>query len=169
MTNPDATEPDKGITFYRPEVYAPDESVGYLMRRILNLLSQQIDQHLESSGLTNAQWLPLLKLYTGKASTAAELARESMMDAGAMTRLIDRLEAKQLCQRVRSTDDRRIVRIELTDAGRAAARVIPGVLCDVQNAHLHGLTQGEWQTLKLLLQRVLGNALALQGIEGDPK
>ena len=148
--------------FYKPDNYQPDESVGYLMRRILSTVSQEVERELEPSGLTNAQWVPLLKLYMGIASTVAELARECMLDAGSMTRLLDRLETKGLVRRVRSNEDRRIVNLELTSEGRAAAKQIPATLCNVQNAHMRGFTIEEWHTLKAMLRRILDNALAIQ-------
>jgi DNA-binding MarR family transcriptional regulator len=148
--------------FYQPENYQPDESAAYLMRRILTLIAGQVDEALEPRGLTSAQWVPLLKLHMGEASTVAELARECKLDGGAMTRLLDRLEAKSLVARVRSSQDRRVVNLELTPEGRAAAKEIPAVLCNVQNAFLQGLTVEEWQQLKGLLSRILANGKALQ-------
>jgi DNA-binding MarR family transcriptional regulator len=149
-------------SFYKPEDYHPSESTGFLMKRIVNMVTAQIDRELEPSGLTNAQWVPLLKLHMGVGSTVAELARSCQLDAGSMTRLLDRLEAKGLVRRVRSSEDRRIVNIELTDEGTAAAKKIPAVLCGVQNSHLRGFTAEEWQTLKSLLRRVFDNASAIQ-------
>jgi DNA-binding MarR family transcriptional regulator len=149
--------------FYTPEDYRPDESAAYLMRRILTLMAAEVDEALEPQGLTSAQWVPLLKLHMGHASTVAELARECQLDAGAMTRLLDRLEAKGLIARVRSSEDRRVVNLELTKEGRDAARHIPKVLCKVQNAFLTGLNVEEWQQLKHLLQRILDNGTQLQG------
>jgi DNA-binding MarR family transcriptional regulator len=149
------------IDFYRADGYRPDDSVGYLMRRIISLVSQAIEREMEPAGLTNAQWVPLLKLYMGLASTVAELARECDLDAGSMTRLLDRLEGKQLVRRVRSSDDRRVVNIELTDAGREAAKGIPQILCSVQNAHLVGFSVDEWQILTGYLRRILDTAQTL--------
>jgi DNA-binding MarR family transcriptional regulator len=170
MTRQTASRPQRAAAerdtaapaFYRPDDYQPVESVGYLMRRILTMVSFEVDHELESTGLTSAQWHPLLKLYWGSASTVAELARECQLDTGAMTRLLDRLEAKGLLKRVRSSEDRRVVNLELTDEGREAASKIPAVLCGVQNAHLRGFTTEEWQTLKALLRRILDNATAIQ-------
>lgn len=148
--------------FYRAESYTPDDSVGYMMRRIISLVGQGVERELEPSGLTNAQWVPMFKLYMGCASTAAELARQCELDAGSMTRLLDRLEAKQLCSRIRSSDDRRVVNLELTESGRAAAQEIPRILCGVQNALLAGFSAEEWQTLKSYLRRMLDTAQTLQ-------
>jgi DNA-binding MarR family transcriptional regulator len=160
---PRAPRPAPPQAFYRPDNYDPEQSVAYLMRRILASASVEVERELEPSGLTNAQWVPLLKLYMGPGtSTVAELARGCQLDTGGMTRLLDRLETKGLVRRVRSSEDRRVVNLELTEAGRAAAKKIPSVLCGVQNAHMRGFTLQEWQTLKTLLRRVLDNAHEIQ-------
>ena len=158
-----------GTTFYSEENYKPDDSVGYMMRRIISLVGHGIEAELESTGLTNAQWVPLFKLYRGDASTVAELARICDIDAGSMTRLLDRLEAKGLCRRVRSCDDRRVVNIELTDAGRLAALDIPKALCSIQNAHLQGFSIEEWESLKGYLRRILVTAQDLHAARTGEK
>ena len=144
--------------FYRPDRYSADESVGYLMRRVLNGMAQATEQRLEPHGLTNAQWMPLFKLRLGAAQTVAEHARECQADAGAMTRMLDRLEAKGLCRRVRSTEDRRVVNIELTADGEQAADKVPPAIAEVLNGYLAGFTREEWEMLKSLLRRMIGNA-----------
>jgi DNA-binding MarR family transcriptional regulator len=152
------SESKKLASFYDPANYQPEESVGYLMRQILGMVAHSVEQELAHTELTNAQWIPLYKLYMGKASTVAELARESNLDAGATTRLLDRLEAKGFCKRVRSELDRRVVNIALTDAGRLAAQDIPRALSTVQNGHLAGFTPEEFEALKGYLRRILANA-----------
>jgi len=172
-------EPTQGacaaIAFYCADGYKPEESVGYLMRRVLALVGQEVERQLETSDLTSAQWVPLFKLSMGKVSTVAELARECHLDPGAMTRLLDRLEAKGLCRRVRSVADRRVVHIELTPVGIDAAAAIPAVLSRVQNAHLAGFSVEEFEALKGFLRRILDNAQTqaqtlppTQTISGDP-
>ena len=159
---PEAPESGQTTPFYSAQNYQTNESVGYMMRRIITHLAHGIDRELESSDLTNAQWVPLLKLHHGCGSTVAELARGCDLDAGSMTRLLDRLEAKQFCRRVRSVEDRRVVNIELTPEGTAAAQEIPKALSQVQNAMLAGFSLEEWQTLKAYLRRILDTVIALQ-------
>jgi len=148
--------------FYRPEHYHPQDSVAFLMRQTLAAMAAEVERRLEPCGLTSAQWVPLLMLHMGQASMVAELARQCHLDAGGMTRLLDRLEAKGLVRRVRSSADRRVVNLELTPEGREAAKGIPAILCGVQNASLQGFTEEEWHTLRRLLARMLANAQALQ-------
>jgi DNA-binding MarR family transcriptional regulator len=146
------------VNFYSAAGYSADESVGYLMKRVLMAIAQAADKRLEPQGITHAQWGPLFMLRSSRASTVAELARELQTDPGAMTRLLDRLETKGFCRRVRSTDDRRVVRIELTPEGQVAADKVPAELAEVMNAHLAGFSNVEWDQLKGFLQRMLDNA-----------
>ena len=122
--------------FYQAENYCVEESVGYLVNRLAQTVGREIDRRMVGLGLTDAQWKPMLLLYQGSCSTAADFSRIACHDTGAVTRLLDRLEAKGLVRRVRSAEDRRVVNLELTDAGHSAAKDIPGVLCNVQNALL---------------------------------
>jgi DNA-binding MarR family transcriptional regulator len=160
-----ASSPTAPPVFYRPDTLQPDESIGRLMRQIMSTMASQVDRELAPLGLTEAQWMPLLKLHLALASTSTELARECRTDAGATTRMIDRLEEKGFIQRTRSEQDRRVVNLELTAEGRGTAQHIPAVLCKVQNELLNGFTQAEFDTLKSLLRRMLANAKALASQE----
>ena len=154
-------------SFYKAEDYRPEDSLGYLMRQILGRLAHEIEHQLAHTDLTNAQWIPLFKLYRGQATPVAELARECNLDAGSMTRLLDRLETKGLCKRVRSETDRRVVNIELTSTGYKAASDIPEILSGVQNAHLAGFSAAEFENLRDYLRRILKNAQSIADHAND--
>jgi DNA-binding MarR family transcriptional regulator len=148
--------------FHKPETYRSEESVVHLMRRIVTAAGQSVESLMcEPGSPTYPQWVPLHKLHAGEAATVAELARECQLDTGAMTRLLDRLEAKDLCRRVRSMSDRRVVNIELTDEGRVAAEQMPHLICSVLNQCLAGFSSEEWEQLRGYLRRILDN---VQGI-----
>ena len=148
--------------FYSPESLRPDNSLGRLMKQVMQSLLQQIDRRLAVHDLTHAQWLPLYRIARGDCDTMAALARDQALDPGAMTRALDRLEAKGLVRRVRSLQDRRVVKLELTEAGRAASQHVPPVLSEVLNAHLAGFTEAEWRQLLGLLERMAVNGDALR-------
>lgn len=161
--------------FYTADAYCAEESVGYLMKRVMLSIASQVDKRLVAHDLTAAQWGPLMRMNlnmkNGETSTVAELARWASIDAGAMTRLLDRLEKKGLCRRTRSTDDRRVVQVELTAEGQAALVHVPAVLADVMNAHLAGFSEAEWKTLKSFLVRMVetGDALREMGDKPAPE
>ena len=151
-------------SFYSPSQYSPQQSVGYLMRKVLGSILSQADARLALHDVTYVQYLPLYKLLhcEAAAATVAALARELEVDAGAMTRALDRLEAKGLVQRERSNTDRRVVHLTLTPEGRTVAELVPGVLAEVLNGHLRGFSHAEWQQMLQLLQRMLANGDALR-------
>ncbi len=148
--------------FYRADTLHADNSLGLLFKRVLGSIAHEVDRRLAPNDLTHAQWVPLYKLYRGECATMAELARDLQMDPAAMTRALDRLEAKGLVTRERSQADRRVLTLTLSAEGRRIASVVPAALADVFNAHLAGFTQEEWATLIELLQRMLANGEALR-------
>jgi DNA-binding MarR family transcriptional regulator len=159
--------PGTSFPFYSAASLRPDNSVGLLMKRVMQSVLLQIDRRLAPLDLTHAQWLPLYKLSRGECGTMAALARDQALDPGAMTRALDRLEAKGLVHRERSLEDRRVVKLELTDAGRAVAAQVPAVLAEVLNMHLSGFTEAECLSLILLLQRMVANGDALREAAKD--
>ncbi|EHR70324.1 transcriptional regulator [Burkholderiales bacterium JOSHI_001] len=148
--------------FYKPDALQPEESLALLSKRVLHSIGQQVDRRLADSDLTHTQWVPLFFLSRRGPCTHNELARELQTDPGAVSRGLDRLEAKGLVTRERSTDDRRVVKLALTAAGSELAEAVPPVLADVMNAHLAGFKREEWRQLVDLLQRVLLNGEALR-------
>ncbi|MDA8522992.1 MarR family winged helix-turn-helix transcriptional regulator [Acidovorax sp. NCPPB 4044] len=136
-----------------------EQSVGYQMRRIVNLMASEVDHRMEPLGLTDAQWRPLLRLFLapGQESTVATLARGCQLDAGGMTRLLDRLETKGLCRRERSQEDRRVVNLALTDEGLTAAAQLPDLLMDVQGIALDGFSDAEAAQFRKYLARIHEN------------
>lgn len=155
--------------FYDGNDYKLDDSIGYLMRQIVATVSQITDERMAEYGLTDAQWKPLLMIQQGQCKTAAELSRMACSDAGAVTRMLDRVEAKGLVQRTRSAEDRRVINIGLTEEGCRTAALVPHVLADVLNAMLTGFTEAEALQLKGMLQRVLANARQLRDGDAAPQ
>ena len=74
-----------------------------------------------------------------------------------MTRMLDRLEAKDLIVRTRSTDDRRPVQLELTSNGERLAERLVAAIVKVLNRHLDGFSSDELELFKSFLRRMLAN------------
>ena len=147
--------------FYVPGQYKPEQSVGYLMNKVVSSFLLEADRRLASYDLTYVQWLPLYKLAQDEDITLASLSRDLQIDPAAMSRSLDRIESKGLIHRKRSLQDRRVVHLELSVEGREIAENVKGVLADVLNDHLEGFSVEEWTTMLGLLKRMLqiGDAL----------
>jgi DNA-binding MarR family transcriptional regulator len=134
-----------------------DDSIVGLLRRAAASIASQVGLRLQAHGLTHAQWLPLLLLQHKRASSNAELASILQIDHGAMTRTLDRLEAKGFCRRNRSARDRRVVDLELTAEGLRALERTPDLMDGINEELLQGFTRDEAELLRKLLKRILGN------------
>lgn len=70
-------------------------------------------------GLNVLEWYTLRALYDEDGLTASHLAAQVCRHPSSMTALLDRMEDKKLLRRQVDSEDRRSVRIYLTEAGRA--------------------------------------------------
>jgi MarR family transcriptional regulator, multiple antibiotic resistance protein MarR len=143
---------------YTPENWTMDESLGYLLTQVRGRMVAAIDAELAPLDITWAQWGILLQIANGKAETAAELCRNTGCDTGSTTRMLDRLEQKGLLRRERSTEDRRIVHLRLTEAGKELYPQLPEIALKVLNRHLNGFTRSELELFKSFLRRMIANA-----------
>jgi DNA-binding MarR family transcriptional regulator len=134
-----------------------EDNIARLLRRSAVCIASQVDLRLQPHGLTHAQWLPLLLLQYKQASTSAELASILQIDQGAMTRTLDRLEAKGFCRRSRSLDDRRVVNLELTAEGQRALDHAPELMSGMNASLLQGFSSHEVDLLRTFLRRILSN------------
>lgn len=158
MSHSDARPAEDSPDLYSAETWTMGESVGYLIHHLRGRLVAAIDAELAPLDITWAQWVTLLQIASGRAETAAGLCRLIAGDTGSMTRMLDRLEQKGLIHRERSAEDRRVVRLSLTDAGRELYPQLPAIAVKVLNHHLRGFTPEELETLKSLLRRMIANA-----------
>jgi len=143
---------------YTLDNYCPEESIGYLLKRVGALLTLTLDRRLQPFEMTHAQLGIFLKLLHGNANTAADLARELSTDAGAMTRMLDRLEEKGFVERTRSCADRRVIQVTLTEKGLQVADQMKQVVIEGLNHHLQGFSEQEIEQFKDFLRRMIANA-----------
>ena len=145
--------------------YQPCRSIGSLLSRVRVEMLAAIDRELAADKrlapleMSAAQYIIIANLAgPGEPKSAADLCKGISYDAGAMTRMLDRLESKGLIRRERCCDDRRLVYLELTDQGRAAYPRMRQISMTVLNRFMRGFTREEARQLEGLLQRMLANA-----------
>src|ERR1700754_351144 len=98
-----------------------DNAHRAICRQIKQLSSSLVrrgDRHMQPLELTGMQWEPVLMLWLKRADTRAGLARYSQVGFAAMSRMLDRLEEKDLLRRERRETDRRVVHLHLTPKGK---------------------------------------------------
>lgn len=136
------------------------DHTGYWLNRLRGLVHGGFEAALAGQGVTVAQWAVLVTIYRGDAVAPGDVARFVDIDAGAMTRLVDRLEAKGLLRRAPG-EDRRSIRLELTPEAR---ELVPrlSALADANDAAFFGALSAEEHAA---LRRLLGKLLSSHGVE----
>lgn len=138
------------------ETHAP--SLGMLLTMVRSEMVRAIEAELANQGvdLSFTQYLILKKAHQLSAASATELARAVELDGGAMTRQLDQLERKGYLRRTPHAQDRRALRIELTDAGEAVWQNTASVCSErVMAAAQRSLDSTEQAQLYDYLGRVL--------------
>jgi len=142
---------------YDPKTFEPRSSVGYLVNRVRAQFIDAIDRELAPLDVTAAQYIIMGHLAHNLADSASQLCKGISYDPGAMTRMIDRLEAKGFIRRARSAEDRRAVRLELTAEGKGVFPKLRVSVVGVLNRFLRGFSQSEARQLESFLARILAN------------
>lgn len=146
-----------------PNATSSGSTLGLLIRQVRDNLWARMEDELAKAGhdLTFSQYVTIKKLADGIASVT-DLARAAELNPGAMTRLLDKLEAKGLIVRVDDPADRRALHIHLTEAGTAIWRDIYECGARVRQRALSGMSDAEREQLMHLLEQVRDN-LSLSG------
>ena len=127
------------------------------IKLVMGSLTRRVDAHMQPLDLTGMQWEPLMLLWLKRADTVAGLARVINVGVPSMTRMLDRLEQKDLLRRERSETDRRVVNLHLTTKGKKIANRIWPIVVEGMNVHLDGFKKEELNQLNDLLGRMLAN------------
>jgi len=138
------------------DAHAP--SLGMLLTMVRSEIVRAIEAELAGQGLdlSFTQFLILKKTHLLGPASATELARAVELDGGAMTRQLDQLERKGYLRRTPDTQDRRALRIALTDAGNKVWQDTASVCSQrVMSAAQRSLDKTEQSQLHNYLQRVL--------------
>lgn len=140
--------------------FTPDEleAVHRLGRNIhhLNCYKDRIlEGYLAPYAITSAQCKVLLLMSRDGINTSAELSRRLVLDSGAMSRMLDRLENKHMIIRVRSTADRRQVQLNLTATGHEFCRQLPLIISHTMNDLIGPLSPEEFEAFNRLLAKLV--------------
>jgi DNA-binding MarR family transcriptional regulator len=115
-----------------------DNQLCFSVYAAAHAFTQAYKPHLGPLGLTYPQYLVMLLLWEKDGRAVNELGQPLHLDSGTLTPLLKRLEKVGLVARRRCDKDERVMRIHLTETGKALrdkAKHIPGdMLCAVDMA-----------------------------------
>jgi len=121
-----------------------------------------VDGRLQPFGLTEATWLPLLRIARSETPMRQnELAASLSLDGSSVVRLLDSLEDSGLIERCEDRTDRRAKSLALTPQGRGTVDQVERISQEIRDAVLGDVSDENLARSLRLLETVRDRLLSL--------
>ncbi|MGQ9425369.1 MarR family winged helix-turn-helix transcriptional regulator [Gilvimarinus sp. F26214L] len=130
-------------------------SYTFWISRLASLMQEEFNHRLAGEGVTWPQWMVLNVLHHQLAGTPAMIADTVGVDRSAVTRLLDRLEKKELLLREHDKLDRRSVKVRMTASGQALVARLNHLAHEHQEHFLNSMHKTEHRGFKGNVQKLL--------------
>lgn len=126
----------------------------YLINRVGQQFIADITPVLNEVGVDIQSWRVLIALYQRGGQPVGALSDLTSINFSTLSRVLGRMEKKNLVRRVRGTEDARSFTIELTDAGRITTETILPKAAALEARATGDFSEAELATLRQLLGKL---------------
>lgn len=143
----------------------------YTQRCVAYAYAEVLQAHCEERGkpyvITPPQWGALSLLLEQDGMTIGTMSQKRGVDAPGATAIITRLEQNGLVERRHDREDRRVVKVYLTDEGRDISQTLVSSVAHFDQSITRGFSKDELDLLLAQLQRLIVNAAEIGPGLGD--
>jgi DNA-binding MarR family transcriptional regulator len=125
--------------------------LGFWLRRVSNAVSNSFVRSLKDRRVSAAEWVLLRELYERGTAIPKEMVETLTMTRGAVSKIIDKLEAKSWIAVGSTPLDGRVQVLSLTRSGRRVVPILATIADQNDERFFHCLTEGERDVLRQLL------------------
>ena len=139
--------------------FKKSELYSFITGKASTAIARRLQKNFKQAGveITIEQWSVLYHLWKEDGQSQQQLCDATFRDKPSITRLVDNLEKLGLVKRVASKDDRRINKIYLTPEAEKLQEQSMEVANQTLNEALDGVTNGQVEIAKEVLQKVYEN------------
>jgi MarR family transcriptional regulator, 2-MHQ and catechol-resistance regulon repressor len=124
------------------------------LNRAVQWANAHTDRDIKSHGLNRTEFGVLELLYHKGSQPLQQIGGKVLMSSGNITYVVDKLEQKQFVRRKASSEDRRLIYAEITDAGKQLLdEVFPKHAAVIRQA-MGGITDEEKKVTSQLLKKL---------------
>lgn len=133
-----------------------EDRVFVSLLKTADALGLEAEQFLKSSGLTGAQYnvLRILRGAEPQGLSCSSIGDRMISHDSDITRLLDRMEKRNLISRERQTDDRRVVKTRITQQGLDVLKPLDQPVHEVHKKQFEHMSAAKLKTLAELLEEV---------------
>lgn len=132
-------------------------NLGYRIKLIAQLGTRRFQEQLDPYELTPFHWVVLCCLWQEDGQATSEIGEKLQQVGGTLTGVLDRMSERGLIRRERDSQDRRIWRIWLTEAGEQMKTTLPPVAMDLSREMMAGISIEEQAALSEWVNRSIEN------------
>ena len=154
-------EEDRPVTADQPRGRSVEVQVPRLERDVMalvNVLFIGIEKRTSPFALNVVEFTVFAACCTNEPVTISGLAQQVPIDAGRISRIVSKLEDRQLVRKARPKEDRRIVRVMMTEEGRAMALQLMGRVGEHYADIVKGVSEEELTGLLAFINKMTANA-----------
>ena len=126
----------------------------YLVNRLGQRFVSEITPALNEAGVNIQSWRVLIALYQGGQQTVGDLSELTSINFSTLSRVLDRMEDRNLARRQRGADDARSFTVILTSTGKAVTEKILPYAKDLEVLATSDFTEAELNKLRELLSKL---------------
>lgn len=148
------------MTDETPQDQIPEElrnNVGFLLNKAGRLLRDQISEGLKPMALTFQEYIILRAASAMPASTQQTIGNRLDIDRSTMVELVDRLEERELLNRVRNKEDRRSYQLLVTLKGQRTLDAAKRLVKKIHKNFLEPLDEREWEIMQNSLIKLINS------------
>ena len=131
------------------------DHLGFWLRVVSNHVSQTFARRLLDSEVTVAEWVILREMFHREGTAPSDLAALTGLTRGAVSKLVDRLIAKDLIARTYADDDRRYQSLALTATGDKLVPKLAAIADENDKACFDTLSKKERAKLRATLTKLV--------------
>ena len=130
------------------------DSLPMILSRTLDGVMPVYRALFQEHAITDQQWRVMRALWEQKHLTSKQISEITLLPSPSLVGILDRLEKKGFVGRLRSVEDRRLVYIMPTQAGRKLQELMLPKIEQIHDRFMHQVTPDEWGELNRILDKL---------------
>ncbi len=130
------------------------QCINYLLTTAQHAVSQHLNAKLVKYDVTPSQYAVLSCLWQKEYATPKQIAEILCLETSTISGVLDRMQKKGLIDRMTSTEDRREIRVLLTEKGKSLEAPVSQIIDDVNEEVLCCFSPDEVLILKESLRKI---------------
>lgn len=133
-----------------------NQCINFLLTTAQHAVFQKLSNRLAEYDITPAHYGVLSCLWEKGYATPKQISESLCLDTSTISGVLDRMQKKDLIDRITDTDDRRSVQVKITDKGRDLKEPVQKIVDEVNLEVLEIFSDPEKESLRESLLRIAG-------------